>query len=311
MSKNINIIFFNCCGREEFQNQMENGMISGFDVNYSERIPHHDMATTISNIEDFLSNKEMGEIVSIHFVDEHYLINHYYTDEGKSNFNSIRENMIKYTQIISFHDCKPGKFLRSFVFNASEVYFIASYDNFHNEYHFFEFLDLSMENNYFVTWNITSFLDITKSKCYYDPFLAEKIDESFDVYGNPTFLDEDNFRGLLREGAIQASYLKEAGFFERERFIQKAIPAWCLNIQSAIFSSGIIRRYGLYPEIKYTEDRTISYVETVMEKFRESADYRCQILDIMCQVLVKHFIELKGKKIQNHQSFDIMKVCEI
>lgn len=302
MSTTVNLIFFNCCGREIFENRMVDGMIDGFDVSFSQRISHEKMGEFIAEANKILELRNMGEIGSIHFVDEHYLVNHYYTPEGREHFNSIRQCVTNYSQLVTFHDCKPKKFLDKLQVDGSEVYMFASFDNFSNEYHFFEYLNLNMDDNFFIKWNIRDFNDIFDSKCYMDPFSSNE--ELKDIYDNDRHYNAENFWGLMREASAQCEFLKKAGLLKRERFIQKSIPAWCLNIESAIFSSGVIRRYQLYPEVKYTEDRTIGYRETVMEHFRESADYRFQILDTMLQVLAKYYMNTTKKEISDYRLFD-------
>ena len=286
----VRLIFLNCCSFEKFDNLMADNVIDGFLPTFEERISMENLGNKIEELNGEIQKRFGLEIDEIHFVDQNYLINRFYTDEGKHYFNTLRQSFLDNENLVRISDCRPDKFFENLKIDNSYAYMIVSYDSFLDEYHFFNYLDIPMNDNIFVCWNLRDIMDVLNSKCFYDAFKADIIDDSLDCFHNKRTFNPKSFKALMEVAIVQTEFLKNAGFLDRERFIQKRIPAWTLNIECAPFSSGIIIRYGLYPEKKYTTDGIVCYKRTVMEHFQESADYRYQILDIMCRVIAKHML---------------------
>ena len=294
MSTFAEVIILNCSSEEIPRTHLKDGILTGCDFDFSPKVPMDDLRNVIQKVSDVFLLGEPDAELKFRFVDEKYRLTYYQTDAGKEYFNLI-SGICRDEQNfpdVEFNDCDPVEFIRNHEFKKGVLYIIISYNAFENEYDFFNYLGIPMGENIFVKYNVRNLYEITESKCYYDFFKALPYSESNDFFGNQVTLNKSSVRTLISNAVPQVKFLKKAGLFERERFIADRIPPWVLNIDCAIFSAGIIHRYGLYPTSKYFTTGIKYCTKTVHEKFQESADYRYQILDIMCQVLAKQAVNL-------------------
>lgn len=283
----INLYFLNCCSLEIFENVYENGIITNFTVEFQKRLDINNFQEKVLEIKQKILEIYNCEVEEIYLMDSNYLVNHFYTQEGKEFFNEMRLVAQNQGENIFITDSNSYQELEKMNFSKDRAHFIADFNNFNDEYQFMHNISKCFDNNIFIAWNIRSFEDILSCKCYYDPFSGAKIVQSRDCFGNSVHHNVTSVRSFMEYGLTQTIYLINAGFLNRERFVQKKIPAWPLNIESCMFSKGIILRYGLFPEILFTKEGNTEYVFKIQEMFCESADYRYQVTDLMVRVIVK------------------------
>lgn len=283
----INLYFLNCCSLEKFENVYVDGIIDDFTVEFKERIDMSNFNEKIMILRQSFLEKYDVHIDEIHLMDNNYTINHYYTEKGRKHFNDLKTAVENQGENLFINDANTYEEFEKMNFSNDRAHFIADYETFSDEFHFMDNISKCFDNNIFIFWGLRKIEDILSAKCYYDPFSGKKIAISRDCFGMDIFHNPNSIQCFFEFALTQTHYLIEAGFMNRERFVQKAIPAWALNINSCMFSRGVILRYGLFPRSSYTTDGNIEYRFEVMEMFCESADYRYQITDAMLKIVVK------------------------
>ncbi len=290
MITNAHILFLNCCSFEQPNLTFKNGKLDDCSFDFVEKINMDHIKENILTIKLFMMENYRTENFTFSFVDENYRINFYYTQRGKDFFNSLSTFIRDENNNgeVEFNDCKVRDFFETFEMNKNTAYFIASYDSYEHEYHFCNFLNIPLDSNIFTIYRIRNFLEILNSKCNYDLFSAQSIDESLDCFERQRHMNLRAVKNVIKRGIIQLEIFKSTGFLDFSEFIFLKIPAFALNIECEIFSAGVILRYGLIPPKEYYLDGTPYCTNTPQEEFCESSDYRFQLSDIMAQILAKH-----------------------
>ena len=107
------LIFLNCCSFEKFDNLMADNVIDGFLPTFEERISMENLGNKIEELNGEIQKRFGLEIDEIHFVDQNYLINRFYTDEGKHYFNTLRQSFLDNENLVRISDCRPDKFFEN------------------------------------------------------------------------------------------------------------------------------------------------------------------------------------------------------
>ncbi len=314
MSLRTEVIILNCISREELTPIYKNGEIDNFETTWEQRVNMNNLEDDYGFLKMKFSSSDPESELSMTFIDYQLQYNKYYTREGMLYYNLLAD-YFEQRERYNFLTAYTGshiKFFKEKVFNSEVLYIIVSgWKFFIDEYDFFNHLGIPMARNIFIKTDISSIRDIADAKCYYDVFSAELPKKSLNFFGGVVVYNKKAVSRMLEEGVNNVNYLDSAGVDDRERFITDGIPAWTLTTRS-VFMKGVIVCYGIFPPKKFLDSGEEFCVETIFERFQQSADYRWQINDAMRQVLAKHCENLGlVKRINNYRTVDINKLLSI
>jgi hypothetical protein len=253
--------------------------------------------------------KNKGNI-NIHIIDENLKTTFFYTDEGKSFFAKILE--LKKDPFIFLHNCKWCDFYKKFNFNFLQTtYIFMTPQKFINDYYFFNYLNLKICPNFFILHSAVSLLQVNEARNPYNIFGNLSDEDSRDLYDREVSFDKKSIDYIIENGVTCCNYLKKAGILNKERFIQVSIPCWCLNVKS-IFINGIIMEHEFLQPYKIVIEEILSTGKTSQEKFLENAQYRFNVLELMCKTLCNYAIYTKKVLfVENPTTFNLNTILEI
>ena len=279
---------------------VESGNTESFDLEFEKReilnvIPskynkYLDIEYFDKMVSDIASRFE--DEVFVTFVDQQYQIKYYYTDEGKRELERL-ENLERNENQVRFCNCNWMEYFPHFEgLDDSSNYIFASKEEFINVYDMANFLQIPINNNCYFIWNIKSLEEVSLAKSYYNIFSNTKRKNQIDSLGNKVTEDEESLKWIVEYGVQQIKGLIKAGVLNKERFIQKMVESWVLNVHS-YFSSGIIIEFDMIPQPPKGEESKILKGLTPQEAFNEDCQYRYNIADRMCRCLCKYGLEFE------------------
>lgn len=306
---------------EEYESEVHVYIIGG--ISYEKHTPvfseNGESKYTVPEFVEMLNMDELNKLidgmrestgreVTVHFVDPKLKIRYYYTPEGRAYFNHLHDirTSDEYKNVI-FHDCQWYEMRDDFKVDKQNDYYILTVDNeYENLYDFLNFLEMKVYDCVYLKYGITSMLDVFDARCPYNIFGVP--DDYETSIGEPPLEDPDAINWIIENGVATVKAFINAGFLEKERYIQAAVPCWTLNVESH-FTKGIILEYELFPPRKVVFNEKLCVGKTIQEKFTESADYRYTITDCICRVLCQigiRYGKLKEVKRPHKVNFDLL-----
>jgi len=263
-------------------------------------IDYSELPTIFEQLELYYNSK-----VEIHLVDVKNSIKHYYTDDGKKEFEVFSE-AIK-NKNVYVHSDTWSKFYKTIPFNLNDQYIFATSKKFINKYQMSLEYNLLTNLNFFYVNNMKSIKDIISLKKCTSPFNIYQdlsllnLKENKTLRGDFQEIDFDSLKWLLNQGVEQTELCVKAGCLEKERFIQKRVPSWVLNPES-YFMKGVIYHFSLLP---LQNSNPVTLI-TNQDLFIESSEYRYNIVLNMCYTLYSYCL-----MIQKNKKYDGERIPEV
>jgi hypothetical protein len=302
MDRSIEIYIIDGISHEKhIKTLSEDGRHDSTTPNFVPNLNIFDYGLMVANLMRFGDVINRSDI-NVHFVDERLKRDQFYTDEGKLFF----EELLKLVQnpFVHFHDCNWVDFSSNLVLDSMKNYFFITPLTFMTDYHFFNYLGINLSSNYYIYHGAKSLLDCKNARCPINIFDNVNPNTALDTYGRSLYVNQTHIMYILDSAVKQTRYLINAGFLTRQRFVQVAVPAWCLNVRSP-FIHGVILQNNILPEYKVMFSEKLCTGKTTQEKFNESSEYRYTITDLMCKTLAEFAINFnKVSFVENNHTFN-------
>lgn len=243
----------------------------------------------ISDTEKMVSevSERFNDDVSLIFIDLTNSFTKYYTDEGKDYYSKVTELKKKY----SFKTGKWIDFLDVFVgIDDTHNYIFATKHKYLNIYDYSNYIEINPKRNCYFIDGVNNILEVSNAKSYYNIFSKIPRSEQIDSLGNKQFEDIEAIKWIIEHGVMQVLQMIKGGISKTEKFIQKDIEHWAVN-PASYFSKGIIEEYGLKPTGSGSVKDIAKEGYLYHEFFNVSSQYRKQLLDGMCLILIKYGVE--------------------
>ena len=241
-------------------------------------------------------------------IDSVFKISYYYSKEGQAYFNKLHDfKESESSSNVYFHDVSWDRLIQdSITFDKNNLYYIITNDTYENNYDFLNELGIKCMNNVYLKYNAKSLSEVFDAKCPMNVFGVDLNQKT--ILDEDTYVNDEDIKWIVENGiSIIKSFIK-AGFLEKERFVQEAVPCWTLNVESH-FTKAVILEYELFPPKNIIFSEKICVGKLTQEKFRESADYRYEISDIICRVLANiglHFNLISEVTLHQKVNFDLI-----